>query len=242
MRRWAVILLLLSTVVLAIPVTATPTAACFVDHLREAIALNRARADVYARLSEGESRSLSRRLVASELLTLGLAYPMEGAASIYWRAGIPILCEDFAPMSATLPVQTRLMEERPDLGAFQEADIDLIASRVREGMAADSFAGAHAALEHEIEALAVEPRFNCMTRHILESAARIAWLAPRYDALAGERDVKPAPSLLSRALLELHLQSLALARDLDGRAAPLASDGVSIICGDVPPIDTRPTL
>lgn len=241
MRRW-VTLLLLSTVVLAVPVAATPSAQCFVDHLREAIDLNRARAAVYARLSEGESRSLSRRIVASELLTLGLAYPMEAAASVYWRAGIPVLCEDFAPMAATPPVQTRLMDERPDLGAFQEVDIEAVASRVREAMASDSFAGAHAALEREIEALTVEPRFNCMTRHILESAARIAWIAPRYDALALERGVRPAPSLLSRALLELHLRSLSLTRDLDGRAAPLAADGIAIVCGDVPPIETRPAL
>ena len=243
MRRWSIVLLVIvSTAVLALPIATVPKASCFAEHLHEAMALNRARAEVYERLSDGESRSLSRRLIAGEVMSLFLAYPLEAWAAVFWRHDIPVLCRDFVSMTETPPVQTMLADRRPGLGEFHEIDTEAIADRTRVAFARGGFAGAHAVLEAEIALLTTEPAFHCMARHILESAARVAWLAPQYDALAAERGLTLSPSSLSQVLLELHLESLRLARDLDGRAAPLAADGVTIICRDVPPIDTRPEL
>lgn len=243
MRRWALALLvMISTAVIALPATTASPSSCFAEHLHEAMTLNRERAPVYERLSDGESRALSRRLIAGEVLSLLIAYPLEAWASVFWRYEIPILCRDFVPMAVTPPVQSTLTERRPDLTLFHDLDVDLIADRAREALATGGFLAAHAVLEQEIVALAAEPAFHCMSRHLLESAARVAWLAPQYDALAELQDVALTPSLLSRVVFELHLQSLRLGRDLDGRAAPLAADGLAIICGDVPAIDFRPSL
>src|SRR5687767_11786773 len=93
---------------------------CFAGHLREAMALNRERAAGYAALSDGQSRSLSRLLIGSEALTMGLAVGLEAAAAPYWHAGIPILCADFVPMDGAAPMQTRLGANPPELERFLE--------------------------------------------------------------------------------------------------------------------------
>ena len=243
MRRWALgLLMILSTAIVALPKVVLPQAPCFADHLHEAMTLNRARAPIYTRLSEGKSSALSWRLIAGEVLSLIVAYPLEAWAAVFWRHDIPVLCQDFVPMADTPPIQTQLSDRRPDLAQFRALDTDALAKRIRSALASDGFLAAHTVLESEIAALAMEPALHCMVRHLLESAARVAWLAPQYDALAVERDAWWTPSLLSRVLLELHLLSFSLGRDLDRRAAPLAADGVRIICDDVPTIATRPSL
>lgn len=231
------------------PAWAAEPQACLVAHLREAIALNRERAATYAALSDGTSRPLSRRLVASEMISLAAAYAAEALARFYWRADIPILCTDFVAMALSPPVQTELFEDRPDLSQFEPLDAEAVIARVRAPLIDGDFAAVHRQLEDEVEALSAEPRFHCMARHLLESAARMAWLAPQYDARAANcRAQRPgchiavAPSKLSRAMIEVHLQALRLGRDFDQRAAPLAARGVGIICDDVPPIAMRPVL
>ncbi len=79
-----------------------------------------------------------------------------------------------------------------------------------------------------------------MVRHVLESTARIAYLAPRHERIAKEKGLTKSPAGLSWKLVKLHLQALKLAGGLDTQAAPLQAAGVPILCRDVPPIETSP--
>ena len=211
---------------------------CMARHLREALRLNRERMPLYSELSGGRSRAISRRLIWAERLAMPAAWYVDWRARKFQRLGIPVVCADFEPMGRTPAFRPRA-DDPPPLSAFAPADPGRIAQAVERAFRAGGFAGAGAALEGEIEVLSRVPGFHCMTRHLLESALRIANGAQRYAADAEARGVA-SPARLSRALLSMHLATLGEASRLDRRAAPLQAEGIPIVCQDVPPIPPHP--
>jgi hypothetical protein len=200
-------------------------------HLREAIELNLERAPLYAALSAGASRPISRTLIRYERLLIPVARWFDRRAEPYHRAGVPLLHEAFVSM-----------EEAP---SFQEPGDPLpppprlrpiareVVRRARTGLDEQGFTGAATALQHELETLAVEPVYHGMLRHMLESALRVASLAPRHERLARERGLS-SPRRISERLLRLHLLGLGAAIRIDRRAEPLQRQGIGIVVRDVP--------
>jgi hypothetical protein len=207
---------------------------CMARHLREAVRLNKERMPLYSELTGGRSRAISRRLIWAERFSMPVAWYVDWRARRFQRLGIAVVCADFEPMDRTPAFRPR-NDDPPPLSAFAPADSRRIARAVERAYRASGFAGAGAVLEREIETLSRVPGFNCMTRHLLESALRITNGARRYAADAEARDVA-SPARLSRALLSMHLTTLGEAARLDRRAAPLQAEGVPIVCQDVPPI------
>jgi hypothetical protein len=205
----------------------------FERHLREAIALNRQRAPRYAALTDGASLPISRALVRHERMLLPVARWFDRRAAPYHRAGVPLLEEAFVSMDATpawLPFRApdpAVPRLRPDGGR--------VAREVRHALHRAGFAGAAAALERQLAALAPEPSYHAMLRHLLESALRIALLAPRHDVRAREAGLS-SPLHISGWLLRLHLWGCGASARLDRRAAPLQARGIAILAQDVPPI------
>ncbi len=218
------------------------TSECAAAHLWDAIALNKARMPVYAELSDRDSKALSRILITSEYAALLAAYPFEHQARYFWQHDIPILCKDFVSMHTVKPIEGLLDAYPPTLKEFSPPDGVKLQRELETLYRAQGFTGLHRRITDVIADLSDEPRFLCMTRHVLESAARIAWLAPQYDQLAAEKGLRKRPSDLSHAVLVLHLKSVPLAVAVDKRAAPLAARGLGIICDDVPSIDLMPNL
>ncbi len=213
---------------------------CMARHLREALRLNKERMPLYAELTGGRSRAISRRLIWAERFAMPAAWYVDWRARKFQRLGIPVVCADFEPMDRTPAFRSRA-DDPPPLSAFTPTDPSKIARAVERGYRAGGFAGAGAALEGEIEALSGVPGFHCMTRHLLESALRITNGAQRYAADAEARGVA-SPARLSRALLSMHLTTLGEAARLDRGAAPLQAEGIPIVCQDVPPIPPNPNL
>ena len=206
----------------------------FERHLREAIALNRERAPRYASLSGGASLVVSWALIASEVMLLPVARWFDRRAEVYHRAGVPLLESMFVPMSGALP----FLPTRPAAARAKDAPAPqptAIRARVIAAYRASSFAGAAAALEHELAALADTPGTDCMLRHLLESAYRVAELAPNHIALAQERGLR-SPAKLLAVLFRMHLWGLYAASLLDRRALPLQARGIAILAQDLPPI------
>lgn len=196
--------------------------------------MNRARAPRYAAQSGGASRPISWGLIAAEYLLLPVARWFDWKAAPYHRAGIPLLENLFVPMahapafgSATLP-----NADRPSATAPRSAAIRRRVGRAyREG----AFEGAASALADELAALAVAPHVNCMVRHLLESALRLATLAPDHLARCDARGL-PSPAPILSRLLWMHLWGLTSASALDRLARPLQERGVAILAQDLPPI------
>ena len=204
-------------------------------HLREAIALNRSRTAHYAALSGGASRPISRALVGAELLLLPLARWYDRRAARYARAGVPLLGEIFVPMTR-VPALERPDRAPPPSGRHGGAvRASAIRARVRAAMRRGSFDAAAAALDLELARLGPGSGTDCLARHLLESARRVAQVAPSSLAAARARGL-PSPAPMLRSLLRLHLLGLGAASMLDRRARPLQVRGIPILERDLPPI------
>ena len=215
---------------------------CYKAHVAQAMRMNWERAPLYAAATEGRSRWVSYRLIAAEAVTYVSAAVLELLAEPAWEQGIPVLCAEFVSMATTPAFIARINGELPAQDAFQTIDVDAVKSRVNAAHDTSGYAAAHQALSLEIERVAGVPHHHCMLRHLLESAARSAYLAPQFARRAKGHDFTVSPELLARVNFKMHLAGLGLADALDVAAAPLQSDGVPILCQDVPPIPIAPEL
>lgn len=211
----------------------------FERHLRDAIALNLARAPRYAALSGGESLPISRRLVLAERALIPVAWWFDRWAAPYHAAGVPLLEDVFVPMEGA---PAFAVESPRPAGVVSEAlgteTSVAVRARVLAAYRARGFEGAAEALEAEIAALG-DPARDCLLRHLLESARRLAILAPEHIQRARERGLASPHGRLA-LLLRLHLRGFGAAARLDARARPLQSRGIAILAQDLPPIPARP--
>lgn len=213
------------------------TVGAFEAHLREAIALNRERAPRYAALSHGESRRISRWLIATEWLLLPVARWLDHRAAPYERAGIPLMQDCFVPMSDAPAFAESSPWPSPALQPVPVRPAQ-IRHRVRSALRTGSFTSAAGAIGQELRALDAAPG-NHMVRHLLESARRIATVAPRHIRRSTDYAL-PSPARLLTQLLELHLLGFEAAAFLDRQAHPLQRRGIPILAQDLPPIPARP--
>jgi hypothetical protein len=207
---------------------------CLRRHLEEAIELNERRLPVYAEWSRGASTPISRSLIASERRGLLPARYVDRQARRYHAAGIPIVCAELVPMSLTPPLGTT-SGPAPGYAVPPGPDPDTLLSLMRTAYGRGGFAGLADAVAAELARLDDAPAYHCMIRHLLESVARTAALAPLHDAAATAVGL-PSTVPLSELMIRLHLAVLHESAELDAAASPLQAAGISIICRDVPPI------
>lgn len=199
--------------------------------------MNRERAPDYARLSNHRTEEISSKLIAGERLAIFgsyLFYNFDFLAQDYQAHGINIVCDEFVPMSLT-PAFQGISSTKPSLANYQSLPALKIHRELRRALRSDFSEVKSISVKwiHHIEA--TEPRFNCMTRHLLESVARIASLAPAHIAKAASLGLS-SPQWLSEDMISSHLTMIHSAVEIDGLAAPVQADGLAIICQDVPPI------
>lgn len=206
----------------------------FETHLREAIALNRARKPGYAARSQGATRIISHNLITVERLLLPVARWYDRRAERYHRAGVPLLDVLFVSMR-TAPADDPLPADDELLHA-SAPDARLVRRRIRDAWRHGSFEAAASALASELS-LVGDSRVNCMVRHLLESAHRLTLLAPVSIAASRTRGL-PSPERLLASLLRLHLLGLGRAAALDRRARPLQAKGIGILTNDLPAVPT----
>lgn len=214
-------------------IASAPATGAFAHHLREAIALNRERAPRYAALTRGRSRRISRALIASELALLPIARWFDARAEPYERAGIPLVSSLFVPMAGAAAFAP--YQPVPASKVMQAPVVSRIRAHARAAFARGGFPAAAAVLHVEVVRLESSPGTECMIRHLLESARRIAALAPVHAAAARHEDL-PDPTSLLHGLLRMHLWGLGAGAMLDAWARPLQVAGVPILAQDLPPI------
>lgn len=235
--------LLLSFFVAAASASGAEAYSCFTEHVRDAIHRNRERAPRYEALSQGTSRAISRKLILNERLTIPLAWALEKDARTFTKAGIPVLCADFISMDQIPAFQDRFPFPAPKLSEFKALPVKQWKSELTFALRHMGFKSVHDTVSRQVGVLDREPQgYHCMVRHVLESVGRVAYLAPQYERKARARGLRRSPLGVSKLTLELHLQGLGIAADLDRMAAPLQARGIPILCQDVPPVSIRPTL
>lgn len=209
--------------------------------MREAIALNLVRQPFYSKLTNGASNEISSKLIAGERFAkFGsyLLYNFDDAAKIYHTKNMNIVCDEFVSMS--LAPSFRAFAPAPSLALYGPIDtleiqFDLMHA-LRDGF---PFVRSTAIKWiNEIKRADPEqkhPRFHCMVKHILDSVARIATLAPNHMKRARSLGL-PSTESLSRSMISSHFIVLKSAGELDELAAPLQASGLPILCQDLPPI------
>lgn len=241
---WAGILLI-STFGMGISATAADlnSSECFKAHLTEARDLNQKRRPLYARASQGRSQSVSKALIQMEeqmLFFSSLLMNFDRMSRPYLEKGISITCDAYVPMSKT----PKFLFQDPR-GPLSPAEREA-APRAKEvikmkrleaafDQSLDLFARE---LDWQIHQLEKEPRLNCLSRHFLESMARIARLAPLHETAAKKAGLE-SPTFIHRRMIRGHLLFMKTAISIDEEAKALQVEGLPIICRDVPPIPYR---
>lgn len=212
----------------------------FAHHIQEAISANWNRTAGYARQTQGRSRYLSHTLMAVEAGTLPIAWYLDRQAAPFQRAGIPIMQLDFVSMSLTPPFSETGLAPLPPSIEYRPIPWRRWKRRILELSRARQFLALHAEIQIWVKDLEETPRFHAMVRHVLESTARIAFLAPQYERMALRAGLTSSPVPLSQNLLWLHASSLWISNQLDNWAEPMQREGVAILQNDVPPIEMSP--
>lgn len=208
---------------------------CFRAHLREAIELNAERLPLYSALSRGRSEEISKRMISMEKLALTsshFTHDFDRPDRVYQWAGVHVMCENFVPMAKTPAFRPSFIDGAPSLSSFKDLKPLEMKRRLKTALREHGFEGVRREAEIWLAHLS-EPRLNCMMRHTLESIVRVATLAPRHAQKARTLSL-PSPEKLERKLIESHWSLLVNVHWLDEKAARLQSEGLPILCNDVP--------
>lgn len=209
------------------------------EHLKEAIALNTERRDMYANLTEGKSVEVSDKLIGMEKTTLlMLKFPFwnfDKLLGSFEKYGLQPTCDTFisiktlttfdsqfpqgAPTENTALVDTKKIRQTLET-AFETRNVSLLKEKLQD---------VHSQMS-------TEPRLNCMSRHIIESTLRIATLFPNWNSKIHDQNDKEKFEKIVFRLLKNHIFALKSAGQIDELSRPIQLAGVPIICQDVPAI------
>jgi len=206
----------------------------FAEHLREAIALNTARASFYAAYEGRSARRVTRALVRAERLLLPLAWAFDAWAARYEQAGVPVLSALFEPMTG---LAAPVVGSPPGEG-FRPLPVRPVRARIWGAYLAGGFEAAANVIADALASLQRGP-FHAMRRHLLESARRVCTMAPTLRAQA-QAEGLPDPGWMHAVLLYLHLAALGFAARIDAWAAPVQAAGGPMLSADLPSIPSRP--
>ncbi|PWU14806.1 MAG: hypothetical protein C5B49_12630 [Bdellovibrio sp.] len=212
---------------------------CFARHISEAMALNRQRFWPYARLTSWRSVLISSELIATEAIALLVAQRVDRKARMYQERGIPIACNDFAPMSLVVSFSAREPAPFPDLRDYDYFFTGPWITTLSQLADGQDYAGLEQKTNEVLQVFAKEPRFHCMSKHVLDSLRRLAHFAPDYLRMAAEKELPP-PTELIQGMIHNHLQTLPIATHLDDDSRFIHAEGIPLICQDVPAIGLDP--
>ncbi|ATH06929.1 hypothetical protein BIY24_02950 [Halobacteriovorax marinus] len=213
---------------------------CFSKHISEAISKNKERRDLYAKMTNGESKSLSNLLINAERASFVVAKIYDWRVKYFQRNGLPLLCLDYIDMDLTPNFSAVL--DYPNLKYDEIRNIDI--SKVRKKLKKSLKVG-YLELEEELEHLIDVNRntghYNCMFVHVLESIRRSAHLATHYIDSAREKGLRSPKKIIDKNI-KLQINSLGIWYSLDKKASKFQEQGVQILCRDVPKIELPTSL
>lgn len=210
---------------------------CFMEHVRDAIQINKTRQSLYANLTQNRSRSISRKLIAFEYGIAVSAAVLDFQAKELQELGIPILCDDFISMEEIPSFEEKANKPPLPKEEFLDLSIRSISRRLRKAFRDNFFEGVSRVAEQELGKLSDLPMYHCMVRHFLESILRSSNLAPRYLSQTSDQSLREKIRDLSWNYIQLTIRpGLKIAHHLDQEALTLQSEGIPILCQDVPHI------
>lgn len=207
----------------------------FEQHLLDAIAVNTARRAVYGELTGGATDDLFDDLISSERLIRSTARAIDAMAVELVEAGVPVVVNDFAPMSDNRPVGTPIKPVVPMSAESRAAAGAIIEALLAETDSLDGFAvvDASAAALEELEALEeADGVYFAMTRHLIESLGFTA-----LHGLYTRCQAADAESVVDALVRSQRLGLVVFdATGYDARANVFQVQGIGVLLNDLPAI------
>lgn len=206
-------------------------ASCLLHHIDEAIQLNQQRRQPYSQLSQKRSEPITDALIQMEQKMRRQARFADFYA-LHWQSrGIGLLCDEFVDMSLTPSFKPRF--EDISLLQPQTVQVSDLQSSIKKFLAKKDMNGLEQWSHQIVLELEKEPRTYCLTRHFMESIRRAAGLAPLHEEKSKTEEI--ASSLfVSREFIKMQADLLNETERIDQMAYALQSEGLPIICQDVP--------
>jgi hypothetical protein len=229
---------LITTLLIAL---AGPAEAGMELHLREAIALNRARKERYSRLTGGRSDGLFRRLILSERALLPVARLVDAQAAPFIDRGIPVVASDFVSMERVAPFGTPVPPTLPMSDEHAAAARAILRELHRaSGGGLEATVQACALALEELQLLERESELSfSMSRHLIESLGYAA-----LNGLRHNRDSGGETAGLVRGLVALQRLGLVTLDPvgIDREANRFHQEGLGVIANEVPAIPFEEAL
>lgn len=210
----------------------------FRDHLRDAIAVNFERKELYAQMSANRSLRVSWPLILLEKAAIIIARWIDRKAARFQKMGIPIITNDFVPMGPLPPYDSKpLYCRQADKQILRQIARDLknyrksININVNKGHFLAAAKISYDFLQHIQQ---IEKEHHChfaMIRHLIESIGFGVLHAPQY-AKASEG----ATASLSQMFARIQNLGLLGCLWLDKQAGALHQMGIGILVNDLPHI------
>lgn len=204
----------------------------FLDHVSESISINQQRKLVYRELSLGESDQIFRSLIGLEYVMLPSAKIYDLRANYFQRRGIDLFANEFMSMDRTPdfdPKAPRVIpQETPIDYDWKEIKMELkklIKDRDLEGIKKKTL--------EVIELLSANPKYYCMSRHMIESIYRFAYFMPSRIEEARILGLR-SPEKLMYEVMDFHLLGTHHFYKIDRLSLPLHQKGIPVLCTEIP--------
>ncbi len=202
-------------------------------HLKDALALNKKRAPLYAQTTNNESLKLSYELMAMESLALVWLSHLDHKAQVYLEAGIGVFDDDLVDMRETPPFLDHFEDniaptERKSLKVKALSKNWL--KKIKDDNLQDIY---HEAVSLLNEGVLKESNQNCLTKHFVES---IAMSIKNHEGhrVKAESAGLPDPKGILLSFLKSQIWSISWAQSLDEKAFEVQKNNVPLFCRDVP--------
>ncbi len=206
-------------------------------HIKEAITLNKQRLPLYAELTNSKSIQFSKKLINYEKAILLTSWYVDWVGKKFQNAGIPFLKHEFVDIG----LANLFSKTFPPGFVFEEKlvpfDKELLFSELIYAVKNNLDKWIISSSNEILSYLDKQPHVYHMTRHIIESIKRIAFLIPLHEKRAKYLSIE-APSQYSYLLLKAHLFLLNGAKTFDEDCAFIHNMGVPFIWQDLPKIKT----
>ena len=203
---------------------------CFSDHIKQSININQRNSKIYAKLTNGASHSIFKKLITGEKASLKIASSIDKKAASYHEKNIDLFCQEFLDMhpSDISRIKKHSIKEDPlklEYFSFFSQINRAIKSRDERKIRQKTL--------EALKELNQSPKYHCFARHLIESIYRFAFYMPIRKKQSLEKGMKDPTKLMIR-VMKLQLLALPFAHHIDKQSAPIQKKGVPILCQELP--------
>ena len=207
----------------------------FRRHIKDAITLNEKRLPLYAQLTDNQSIPFSKQLIKYERFILMTAGIVDFIGDSFQKKGIPFIKAEFVEMSQVRNFAESFPEGIDFTTKLLELDFKKFKSQLKMAISSKDTEQVITVCNEILMILSNQSHLYNMSRHLIESIRRVAYLIPLHQSKAHKIGVKP-PSFYAWILIKSHIILLNQSKTFDEQVAFIQEGGVPFIWQDLPTI------